>query len=131
MEKGKKTILLAEDDLFLSSLLRARLIKENFNVVHAKDGEEALTFLQSNKPDLVLLDIILPKKSGFEVLEAVRSDPQSENYPIIIISNLGQDSDIQRGKELGVIDYVIKARTSIDDLVNKVKTTVENPVASG
>lgn len=116
-----KTILLVEDDVFLSSLLKVRFQKENFTVVHVVDGEEALNFLRENKPDLILLDIILPKKSGFEVLEAARSDPQLNQSPIIIISNLGQESDIQTGKELGAIEYLVKARTSIEDLVLRVK----------
>jgi len=121
MDMESKTILLAEDDLFLSSLLKARLQKENFNLLIAKDGDEALQLLQNNKPDLVLLDVILPKKSGFEVLEAMRADPQIENYPVIIISNLGQESDIQTGRELGAVDYIVKAKISIDELVDKVK----------
>ncbi|KKU14412.1 hypothetical protein A3A20_01355 [Candidatus Wolfebacteria bacterium RIFCSPLOWO2_01_FULL_45_19] len=116
-----KTILLVEDDVFLSSLLKTRLQKENFTVIHAPDGEEALKFLRDQKPDLVLLDIILPKKSGFEVLEAIRSDPQLSQSQIVIISNLGQESDIQTGKELGAIEYFVKAKTSIDELVVRIK----------
>jgi len=76
------------------------------------------------KPDLVLLDLILPKKNGFEVLETIRQEPTLEKLPVIIISNLGQPSDIERGKSLGVIDYFVKARLSIDELVNKVKEDV-------
>lgn len=120
---NKPTILLVEDDPFLSSVLRMKLEKESFKVVRASDGEEALNFLteQSVKPDLILLDLILPKKNGFEVLETIRQDPLLEKLPVIIISNLGQPSDIERGKALGVIDYFIKARLSVEELVNKVK----------
>ncbi len=120
---NKPTILLVEDDPFLSSVLRMKLEKESFKVVRAADGEEALNFLteQSVKPDLILLDLILPKKNGFEVLETIRQDPLLEKLPVIIISNLGQPSDIERGKALGVIDYFIKARLSVEELVNKVK----------
>mgnify|MGYP001587399287 FL=1 len=116
-------ILLVEDDLFLSSLLKTRLEKEKFEVLAAHDGDEALKILRDTKPDLILLDIILPGKSGFEVLEEVKSDPQLRDkmkIPVIIISNLGQESDLERGKELGVVDYFVKARISIDDLVKKV-----------
>jgi len=121
---SQPTILLVEDDPFLSSLLQLKLQKENFKVIHAADGEEAINLLtqQGLKPDLMLLDLILPKKNGFEVLETIRQDPQVEKLPVIIISNLGQPSDIERGKSLGVIDYFVKARLSIDDLVNKIKT---------
>jgi len=120
---NKPTILLVEDDPFLSSVLRMKLEKESFKVVRAADGDEALNFLieQGIKPDLILLDLILPKKNGFEVLETIRQDPLLEKLPVIIISNLGQPSDIERGKALGVIDYFIKARLSVEELVNKVK----------
>ena len=120
-------ILLVEDDPFLSSLLKNRLQKEKLEVVLARDGEEALNFLKSIKPDLILLDLILPKKSGFEVMEEMRSDPQiqSQELPIIIISNLGQSEDISRGQELGAIEYFIKAKTSIDELVEKIKGFLE------
>ena len=116
-------ILLVEDDTFLSSLLKNRLQKENLEVNHVSDGQEALNFLQANDPDLILLDIILPKKSGFEVMEEMRNSPQiqGKEIPIIIISNLGQPEDITRGQDLGAIEYFIKARTSIDELVLKIK----------
>ncbi len=116
-------ILLVEDDPFLSSLLKNRLQKEGLEVALAKDGEEALNSLKSGKPDLILLDLILPKKSGFEVMEEIRNDPQmqSQDVQIIIISNLGQPEDISRGQELGAIEYFIKAKTSIDELVEKIK----------
>lgn len=123
---NKPLILLVEDDPFLSSVLQLKLEKENFQLVRAVDGEEALKFLitQGLKPDLILLDLILPKKNGFEVLESIRQDPILEKIPVIIISNLGQPSDIERGKSLGVIDYFVKARLSIEELVNKVKTEI-------
>jgi len=120
-------ILLIEDDPFLSSVLRLKLEKESFKVIRAADGEEALHFLteQGIKPDLILLDLILPKKNGFEVLETIRQDPLLEKLPVIIISNLGQPSDIERGKALGIIDYFVKARLSVEELVNKVKQEVK------
>lgn len=120
-------VLLVEDDAFLSSLLRNRLQKENLEVNYAADGEEAIAFLQTNSPDLVLLDIILPKKSGFEVMEEIKNNPQMQGkeIPIIIISNLGQPEDIARGQDLGAIEYFIKARTSIDELVEKIKVFLE------
>ncbi len=116
-------ILLVEDDVFLSSVLKNRLLKENFEVVLAHDGEEAIKLLKTEKPNLILLDLILPKKSGFEVMEEIRSDPSLavEEVPIIIISNLGQETDIQKGEELGAVEYFVKAKTSLDDLVEKIK----------
>lgn len=114
-------VLLVEDDIFLSSLLKARFNNEGYTVLYAADGEAALEVLKNEKPALMLLDLILPKKSGFEVMEAMQSDPQLNKVPIIIVSNLGQDSDIERGKELGAVAYFVKAKTSIDYLVEQTK----------
>jgi len=124
MAEKKKQILLIEDEPFLSSLLKNRLQKENFEVLVAKDGEEAIKILKTSKPSLILLDIILPKKSGFEVMEDIKTDPElndKTDIPVIIISNLSQPEDIQKSKQLGAIEYFVKAKTSIDDLVAKVK----------
>lgn len=126
-------ILLVEDDPFLTSLLKNRLQKEGFEVIHARDGEEAITSLQTTPVNLVLLDIILPKRSGFEVMEEIRTDGQvklqNANLSIIIISNLGQPEDMEKGKELGAIEYFVKAKTSIDDLVGRVKDFVTGSTA--
>ena len=117
-----KRILLVEDEPLLGNLLSQRLEKEGFTVVLAHDGEEALAKLRESKPDLVLLDIILPKISGFELLETLQADPQFEKAPVIIISNLGQESDVARGTALGAIQYFVKAKVSIEELVEHVKT---------
>lgn len=128
-------ILLVEDDPFLSSLLRNRLQKEGFEVVYARDGEEALALLRTTPVQLAMLDIILPKRSGFEVMEDIRTDGQiklqNTDLPIIVISNLGQPEDIEKGRALGAAEYFVKAKTSIDDLVGRVKEFVEkkNPEA--
>lgn len=121
MVENALKILLVEDDPFLSNLLKVRLQRENIDVTLARDGEEAIQDLTANRPALILLDLILPKKSGFEILEKISTDPQLKDMPVIIISNLGQTSDIQRGKELGAVEYFVKAKISIDDLVGKVK----------
>lgn len=112
-------VLLVEDDIFLSSLLGNRLRKEGMDVLNVKSGNEVLKALKEFQPDLILLDLILPGKSGFEVMEEIKGDPQAPKVPIIILSNLGQDSDIAKGKELGAVEYVVKARITIDDLVKQ------------
>lgn len=117
---GKK-ILIIEDDRFLSSLMKARLEKEGFITTQAFDGEEALNLLKQEKPDLIVMDLIMPKVSGFELLESISVDPQISRIPVMILSNLGQDSDIDKVKRLGAVDYFVKVKTSIDDLVNHVK----------
>jgi len=116
-------IFVVEDDPFLSSILQLKLTKEGFKVIRASDGEEAINMLvdQGLKPDLILLDLILPKRNGFEVLETIRQEPILDKLPVIVISNLGQPSDVERGKSLGVIDYYVKAKFSVDELVQKIK----------
>ena len=120
-------VLLIEDDPFLSSLLGNRLKREGFDVLSVKSGNEAAKSLKSFVPDLVLLDLILPGKSGFEVLEEMKADPQAPKVPVVVISNLGQESDLARGRELGAVDYIIKARTTIDDMVQKVRDFLSQP----
>ncbi|MFZ2414471.1 MAG: response regulator [Minisyncoccia bacterium] len=122
--QSKKLVLLVEDDPFLSNILMMKLQKEGLNVIHAVDGDDALTKLNEGEYEMVLLDLILPKKNGFEVLETMRRDSRFENTPVIIVSNLGQDSDMEKARSLGVIDYIVKERLSIDDLVNKVKSEI-------
>jgi CheY-like chemotaxis protein len=116
-----KDVLVVEDDAFLAQLLTNRLSRAGLTVTRAGDGEEALRILKNAKPDLILLDIILPKKSGFEVMEEIQKDPLLKRVPIVIISNLGQEEDIRRGRQLGAIEYYVKAQTSIEDLINKVQ----------
>ncbi len=121
MPQNNKKVLVAEDDIFLSQLLSTRLEKVGINVLKSFDGEETLEIIKRERPDLILLDIILPKKSGFEVAEEIASNPMLRGIPIIITSNLGQDSDVERGMSLGVVEYLIKAKVNIDDLIAKVQ----------
>ena len=118
-------ILVVEDDHFLSSLMKARLEKEGFQVMQAFDGEEALRLIKEFGPSLMVLDLILPKVSGFEVMEAISVDPQLTGIPVMILSNLAQDTDIQKTKHLGAVEYFIKVRVSIDELVGKIKAVLE------
>jgi DNA-binding response OmpR family regulator len=120
-----KRILIAEDDEFLSSLLKNRLQRENFSVLVAKNGLEAFDALKTFKPHLVLLDIILPGKLGFEILEDAKKDPKLATIPFIVMSNLGQEEDIQKAKALGAIEYFVKARILIDDLVKKAMSVMQ------
>lgn len=121
-----KKILIVEDDKFLSLVLKGRLEKEGIIVIQAFDGKDALDVLKKDIPDLILLDLIMPNMSGFEFLETLRQDPQYSTIPVVVISNLGQESDIEKAKTLGVIEYYVKVRTSIDDLILKIKNLLEN-----
>lgn len=121
---NNKKILIVEDDKFLSMLLKGRLEQDGISVYQAFNGEEAIEFLKNNIPNLILLDLIMPKMSGFEFLETIRQDPQYSQIPVIVLSNLGQENDISKAKSLNVIDYYVKVRTSIDELVSKIKQII-------
>ncbi len=121
MSENKKNILLAEDDRFISKAYKAGLEKAGFEVIPAYDGVEALKKIKEKEPDLVLLDIVMPEKNGFEVLEEMKMNKGMKNIPVVIISNLGQESDIKKGKELGVLDYLVKTDHSMKEVVEKVK----------
>lgn len=116
-----KKILLIEDDKFLRELIVKKLIKEGFIVLEANDGEEGLTKISQEKPDLVLLDLILPGVDGFELLQKAQEDPFIKNVPIIVLSNLGQKEDIDRCMKSGAVDYLIKAHLTPIEIVEKVK----------
>lgn len=120
-EYGKK-VMIVEDDKFLSFLLKSRLEKDGFTVEQMFDGEEAIQRLKQEVPDLIILDLIMPKVTGFEVLKTVSVTPELAQVPVVIVSNLAQDSDIEKARELGAKEYYVKVKVSMDDLVNRIKT---------
>ena len=117
----KVKILLAEDDKFISRAYKDGLERAGFEVTLASDGVEAMKKIREIKPDLMLLDLIMPVKNGFEVLAEVKQDRELSRIPVIVISNLGQESDIQKGRDLGANDYLIKANYSMSEVVEKIK----------
>ncbi len=124
MADPARKIMVIEDDRFLSSLIKARLEKEGFVVIQAFDGEEALQTLKQERPNLIILDLIMPKLTGFEVLQSISMSPGLEKIPVVILSNLAQASDIEKARELGAKEYFVKVKISIDDLIGKIKTLV-------
>lgn len=120
-------ILLVEDDIALREIYSARFTAEDFEVIIASDGEEALSQAIQGKPDLVILDIMMPKISGMDVLDILRSTPEAKNTKIIIMSALSQSSDIERGKELGADAYLVKSQTTLSDVVEKAKEILARP----
>src|SRR3989339_1342268 len=109
MPTKKKIIILIEDDEFLAELYAAKLTIEGYKVYLATDGRKGLKLIQEKNPSLVLLDILLPKMDGFGVLEQAKKDPKTKKIPVILLTNLSQRGDIQRGFDLGADDYLIKA----------------------
>ncbi len=112
--------MVIEDDRFLSTVIKARLEKMGAEVTQAFDGEEALANLLRQKPNLIILDLIMPKKTGFDVLEKISNTPELKTIPVVILSHLAQESDIEKAKQLGATAYFVKVKVSIDEVVEKV-----------
>ncbi len=121
----KKTILIVEDE---SSLLRAldiKMLDSGFKVLVASDGETGLKMIKVNKPDLVLLDLLMPKMDGFTVLEKAKKDPKTKDIPIIALSNLGEKENIEKAMKLGAVAYFVKAETDLGQLIKKIKSKLK------
>jgi len=116
-----KTILLVEDDDSLASVYETRLQAEGFTTKRVANGEDALAAALQVKPDLILLDVMMPKVSGFDVLDILRNTPETLNMKIIMLTALSQESDRERAKSLGVDDYLVKSQVVIADVVERIK----------
>jgi len=119
--KFKSKILLVEDDKMLADMYVTKFSKEGIQIMKAEDGARGLEMAKKEKPDLVLLDIIMPKLDGFAVLREIKKDPSMSNTHILLLTNLGQSEDVEKGKELGADDYFIKANHTPAEIVEKVK----------
>lgn len=117
-------VLIAEDDRFLMSAYRVKFMKSGFELLQASDGIETMDILNTHPVDVVLLDLIMPRKDGFAVLTEMQRDPKLKKVPVIIASNLGQKEDLDKALSLGAADYVVKSDLSMDDLIEKVKHLV-------
>ena len=121
-DDSKALILLVEDDSFISGMYHAKLSNIGYTVEVVENGEAALERLQKAPvPDVLLLDIVLPKKDGFEVLEEVRADKRLKQLPVLMLTNLGQKPDVERGIKLGADDYIIKAHYTPSEVVEKIE----------
>jgi len=116
-----KRILFVEDDDALASVYLVRLEAEGFQVQRVANGEDALAAAVSFKPDLVLLDVMMPKISGFDVLDILRNTPETANLKVVMLTALSQDSDKKRAEELGVDDYLVKSQVVITDVIDRIK----------
>jgi len=114
-------VLIVEDEDFLVRALKDNLVSEGYTVSVATDGEATFEELRKGKPSLILLDLLLPKKNGFDVLADIRSNPEWQHIPVVILSNLGEDSEIKRALELGANDYFVKSQHPIQEVMGKVR----------
>lgn len=124
MDARAARILLVEDDRFLRRAAEASLKRKGFTVSVAVDGEDAVRQAAADPPDVILLDLILPKLPGFEVLRALKSNPVTAAVPVIVLSNLGQDSDVKQAMDLGAVSYFVKANLSLDEMAKQVEQTL-------
>lgn len=125
MSETSRRILLAEDDRLLRKAAEATLKRKGFTVFTAEDGEEAFRVAKAELPDLVLLDLIMPKRQGFDVLRDLKGCPETARIPVIVLSNLGQDRDIQQAMESGAVAYYVKANLSLEGLVKRVEEALQ------
>jgi len=117
-------LLLVEDDMALRDIYSTRFLAEGYEVSTASDGEQALTVAVKEKPDIILLDIMMPKISGFDVLDILRTTPETKDSKIIIMTALSQPTDVEKGKSLGADDYLVKSQVTLTDVVEKVKAVL-------
>lgn len=132
ISNGVKSILLVEDDPFLLDIYITKLKEVGFRVEVARDGEKALEKIKNERFDLLVLDIVLPQINGWEILRAIRylaeKDDKLKNLKIIILSNLGQKTEVEKGFKLGVVKYLIKANYTPSEVVDEIKKTIDQPL---
>jgi len=121
MANSKKTILLVEDDTMISAMYKTKFEQSGFEVLMADNGADGLELALTKKPDLILLDIIMPQLDGFTVLERLKMSSKTKNISVFLLTNLGTEEDIQRGQELGAKDYLVKANLTPAEVLDKVK----------
>ena len=116
---ANKKVLVVEDDSLLQDMLAQQLSKDSWGVSYAKDGEKAIELARSEKPDVILLDLMLPGVSGYDILAQLKKDPELQHIPVIILSNLGQQEDMDKGLQLGAADFMIKSNFTLDEVSAK------------
>ena len=126
MPDKKIKILLVEDEEMLANMYETKFKNEGFDIEKALNGEDGLKKAKEMLPDFILLDIIMPKMDGFAVLKSLKKDEKTKNIPVMLLTNLGQEEDIQRGEELGGVGYLVKANTTPSEVVEMVKNKLNN-----
>lgn len=121
MANPKAAVLLMEDEKMLAEMYATKFKMEGYAVKRAFDGQTGLDLARKSKPDIILLDVIMPKLDGFSVLKELKKDPSLKAVPVLLLTNLGQEDDIKKGRELGAVDYFVKSNHSPSEIVEKVK----------
>lgn len=124
MEKNKKTILLVDDDPLINRMYQVKLLNDGYNVEVATNGEEAMTAVHRRKPDLMLLDLMMPKMNGIEVLRELKTEEATKNIKVIVLTNLEDKSggNIEKAKEMGALDYLVKSKVDLKTISEKVRS---------
>lgn len=121
MDENKKKILIIEDDEHVSRVYEMKFSKEGYNTVLVTNGEEAVEKVTSEKPNLIILDLMVPRKDGFVILEEIKKNPNAANIPVLVLSNLGGKNDRDRALALGAVDYMVKVENSMQDVIDRAK----------
>jgi len=124
-DNSKINILIVEDDVFLANIYKTKFTMEGFNIIAADNGEQGLKEALKKKPQLILLDILLPKTDGFTVLNKLKAEATVKDIPVILLTNLGQKDDVEKGLEMGAVDYLIKAHFKPSEVVEKVREVLK------
>ena len=114
-------IILVEDDPAISEMYQLKFKEAGFNIIVAHDGESGLELSRQELPDVILLDVMMPKMDGFAVLTELKKDPKTQAIPVLLLTNLGQKADREKGEQLGAVDYVVKASLTPGQVVDKIK----------
>lgn len=125
MADNKIKILLIEDEEMLANMYEVKFKNEGFELFKALDGAQGLEMAKNTQPDFILLDIIMPKVDGFSVLKSLKEDESTKNIPVMMLTNLGQDEDIERGKQMGAVGYLVKANITPAEVVESVKVELQ------
>ena len=127
---NKRKILIVEDDNFVAEVYSTKLLEMGYDVRIAQNGEEGMSLIEKEKPDLVLLDIIMPVMGGIEMLETLKKNPSWEDIPVILLTNVGEKDSIQKVHQLGVADYLIKSHFTPAEVIEKIEAVLTKPSAT-
>ncbi|MDO8408197.1 MAG: response regulator [bacterium] len=120
-------ILWIEDDVFLNTLILSKFAEREYQIFSAQDGKSAFEELGRNTPDIIVLDLLLPGMDGFEILEKIKADPRYKDIPVVVFSNLGPESGMERAKKLGALAYFVKADFDLEEVMTKIKKMIPPP----